>query len=406
MRPRIIFALACLALAAANADIAPPAPAEFAVAAYLPEWRYEGANYADILRTVTHLIFFSLEVGPGGGLAALDRLPRKELLDEARAAADASGRKLLMCIGGNGRSAGFAPMVASKKARRNFIQKLKKLCALKRFDGVDLNWEYPGYTFGRGYASDEVVAKEYKGLRLLLEEMAAAFGDQLTVTLAYYPDGRQEKLLRGIGAEQHVSLLHAMSYDQGSRHSTWECAAQPQCAPCPGLHHIGCRGVRRYGKQVAEQAVQLLPAPLVTLGLPFYGRRTPRRTRATPHRFRTLDPAWVPSRVRHMQTGDWKSYEDLVQQHAPLAPGVDEAGGQYFNGPDLIARKAALARRLGLGGVMIWEVGQDCRVAPVTHGTTTHVATCPEGEASALLAAVRRGIAEGEAEAGGGKEEL
>ena len=42
---------------------------------------------------------------------------------------------------------------------------------------------------------------------------------------------------------------------------------------------------------------------------------------------------------------------------------------------------------------MIWEVGQDCRLVPVTHGPTTHVRTCPgEGDANSLLAAVRRGI--------------
>ena len=41
---------------------------------------------------------------------------------------------------------------------------------------------------------------------------------------------------------------------------------------------------------------------------------------------------------------------------------------------------------------MIWEVGQDCRLVPVTHGQTTHVRTCPgEGDANSLLVAVRRG---------------
>jgi GH18 family chitinase len=36
----------------------------------------------------------------------------------------------------------------------------------------------------------------------------------------------------------------------------------------------------------------------------------------------------------------------------------------------------------GLGGIMIWEVGQDCRVHPVTHGQDTHVSTCPKGNAA------------------------
>merc|ERR1712032_416508 len=80
------------------------ADADFAVYAYLPEWRYDGANYADICQVVTHLIFFSIEVTPEGNLAALDRLPRKALREEARSHCS----KLLICIGGNGRSAGFA----------------------------------------------------------------------------------------------------------------------------------------------------------------------------------------------------------------------------------------------------------------------------------------------------------
>ena len=120
----------------------------FQVAAYLPEWRYEGANWATICATVTHLILFSIEVAPTGALAALDRLPRPELMlevrhqvtvtangtplrtpslpctSQARAAATASGTKLLLCIGGNGRSAGFSPTVASKAKRARCVAAL------------------------------------------------------------------------------------------------------------------------------------------------------------------------------------------------------------------------------------------------------------------------------------------
>ena len=34
----------------------------FSVVAYLPEWRYDGANWETIFQTVTHLILFSIEV--------------------------------------------------------------------------------------------------------------------------------------------------------------------------------------------------------------------------------------------------------------------------------------------------------------------------------------------------------
>ena len=356
---RIVFMLltrcsACvgLVLLAASAHAEEPprrhSPDAFQVAAYLPEWRYEGANWVTICGTVTHLILFSIEVTPTGALAALDRLPRPELMREARAAATASGTKLLLCIGGNGRSAGFSPTVASKKKRARFVAALLELCEKHGFDGVDYNWEYPGYVLGRGYLPEAEVTKDYEGLFKLLEETHAAFAPSgRVITMAYYPDGRQERLLMQGGAPQWLEAMHMMSYDQGERHSTWE-----------------------FAERVARQGAQLLPAAKVTHGLPFYGR--------------------------HMRTGDWKSWEDLVQQHRP-ADGVDEAGGYFFNSAALIERKTRLAKRLGLAGVMIWEVGQDCRLVPVTHGATTHVRTCPaDGDADSLLAAVSRGIAAAE----------
>mmetsp|Transcript_45564 Transcript_45564/g.148076 ORF Transcript_45564/g.148076 Transcript_45564/m.148076 type:complete len:118 (+) Transcript_45564:304-657(+) len=67
------------------------------------------------------------------------------------------------------------------------------------------------------------------------------------VTLAYYPDGKQERML-GLMSE-HVDAMHAMAYDQSGRHSTYA-----------------------FAEKVAAQAVELLPPSKVTLGLPFYGR--------------------------------------------------------------------------------------------------------------------------------------
>ena len=71
----------------------------FAVASYLPEWRYEGANWDTICQYSTHLILFSLEVGPGGEITALERLPRADLLKLAREAATRHRTALLICFG-------------------------------------------------------------------------------------------------------------------------------------------------------------------------------------------------------------------------------------------------------------------------------------------------------------------
>ena len=51
-------------------------------------------------------------------------------------------------ISGNGRSNGFSKMVRSDSARKRFVNEVAALVAKHDFDGVDYNWEYPGYVFG------------------------------------------------------------------------------------------------------------------------------------------------------------------------------------------------------------------------------------------------------------------
>ena len=52
------------------------------------------------------------------------------------------------------------------------------------------------------------------------------------------------------------------------------------------------------------------------------------------------------------------TYAEIVRKYKP-APEVDEAGDVYFNGIETIRQKTRYAREKGLGGVMVWELGQD-----------------------------------------------
>jgi len=328
-----------------------------AVVAYLPEWRYEGANWETISEHVTHLLLFSMEVGPKGNLLSHDRLPRRPLMALAREATRRHGTKLMICFGGNGRSSGFSSMVRGEKRRARFLRELGLLIDKLDLDGVDYNWEYPGYRFGTGYLSDGEVAADYSGLHRLVKETQALFASKSqprTLTMAYYPDGRQERLIKEHRIDLHVDLLHMMSYDKG------------------GPQHSSLL----FGQEAVDQGAVALPPAKLTMGVPFYGR--------------------------HSKTGDWTTYEDLVQRHDPLAPDVDSvlAGGKGvsigFNGVRTIEAKTRYALDKGIAGVMIWEVGQDCRLVPVSHpGKDTHVRTCPSDDSSLLLAITRAAEAAG-----------
>jgi GH18 family chitinase len=342
-----LVALCVVAVAGSHAGPYTPARAKstsFAVVGYLPEWRYEGANWVTLSRGLSHLILFSAEPLASGGLTGLDRLPRKELQQEARAAATAHGTKLLVCFGGNGRSAGFSPMVRSTAAREQFVANAVRLVGERQYDGIDLNWEYPGYEMGKGYLPDSELQADYAGLHALAVELRAALGPGRVLTLAYYPDGRQEAMFHARGTDAVVDLMHAMAYDAGGEHhSSLELA----------------KDALRKGKKAK------LPMSRVTLGLPFYGRNS--------------------------RTGDWVTYEDIAKKFNPLSLSSDIALNEddtqtSFNGVVMIMNKVRAALSIGAGGVMIWEAGQDCRLAPVTHGDKTHPRTCPADDLSLLLA--------------------
>ena len=174
--------------------------------------------------------------------------------------------------------------------------------------------EYPGYDFRTGYLSDRQVTSDYEGLRDLIAELTShpQWTDHV-LTLAYYPDRKQEALLATIlhPVLNNIDLFHMMAYDQSGRHSTKPFAE----------------------KVVAQGVASLLPTEKITLGLPFY--------------------------ARDVKTGDWETYESVLQRRVDLEQGVDEVEGVYFNGVSTIRMKVELAMSEGLGGVMVWEAGAE-----------------------------------------------
>jgi GH18 family chitinase len=205
--------------------------------------------------------------------------------------------RLILCVGGWERSGHFAAAASSAEKRREFAQSAVRLCLDQRLDGIDLDWEHPKDT-----TQQEAYGK-------LLIELHSAFGPHglmLSVTVAAWQKLPPE-------AFAAVDWVHVMAYDHEGRHSTLD-------------------GARKDVKTLLDAGA---PAEKVVLGMPFYGRRIGKPAEAL-------------------------SYRDLVARWAP-SPDSDEVGGLYFNGPVTIRRKTEFALQARLGGVMVWELGQDAR---------------------------------------------
>ena len=205
------------------------------------------------------------------------------------------GTRIHISIGGWGRSDNFSPMAIKPKTRKKFVQNLATFCLENGLDGADFDWEFP--------ENEE----EIQAYATLLAEVKAAFKPHhLIISVALAPTDPID--LKPYTAADRI---HIMSYDRGSKHATLE---------------------------QAEQDVALFlstgvsPEKLI-LGMPFYGR------------------AMTPPQEEY-------TYAEIVERYH-LSPMRDEVDNIYFNGIGTVKQKTCFAKTMGLGGVMVWELGQD-----------------------------------------------
>lgn len=263
----------------------------FVVAGYLPEYRVDALDPA-VGKYVSDLMYFSVEPKPTGDVD-LSRLQADHL--RRLQAMRRHGVRVLLTVGGWGRSAGFVAVAGDLAACRRFVTTLARVCRENDLDGADFDWEHPQN------------AAEQQNYAVLLAETQRVFhryGLLVTAALA----GWQSVPPQGLAA---LDRIHLMAYDHPDRHATFEQAQND-------VDQFLRRGVS--------------PGKIV-LGLPFYGRA-------------------------RAKSGEAMTYADIARRWRP-ASGADEVEGMYYNGPNTLARKTRWSRENGLGGVMIWEVGQD-----------------------------------------------
>lgn len=260
---------------------------------YLPTYRIAAVR-PEVARHLTDVVFFSLEPSPVGEIVGRERITPEalRLLKEMKTRHRV---RVLVTVGGWGRSDGFPALAADPKARQAFVAALLALCREHGFGGVDYDWEHPK-------GPDE----EANYGRLIAETRAAFAPQKLLVTAALAPWQNLSPL-----ALTALDRIHLMSYDNNGEHSTFAQAT------------ADVEGMLKKGASAAK----------LCLGVPFYGRSVKDRNDAL---------AWA----------------DIASRFHP-APESDTAGDYYFNGPVTLQRKARYVRERGLAGVMIWEIGQD-----------------------------------------------
>ena len=220
-----------------------------------------------------------------------------------------------------GLSAFYRNCNGDREAMKKVARNIAKVLIDNDYDGVDIDWEYPG---DNGNSVNQDWRYHTNLLADLREELAGA-GKTISIASSVW------YRTPWCDVSDQVDFLNTMSYDDtGDNHASmwrflYDC--RDKCANTSGLH---------------------MPTIKIVGGLPFYTNKKG-----------AID--------------DQCGWDGVVSQNPNLSASTNEAmmkvGNKAatmhtFNGPNLIKEKAKWVKDNGYGGVMIWAADTDL---PLTH---------------------------------------
>ncbi|KAL6237056.1 hypothetical protein BDW75DRAFT_249527 [Aspergillus navahoensis] len=129
--------------------------------------------------------------------------------------------KVMIAIGGWGDSAGFSAGAKDEASRERYAKNVAAMLDSTGFDGVDIDWEYPGGN-GEDYKKvpNEQKVDEIEAFPLFLQALRKAVGDEKIISIA--TPGKREDMIayteeQGPKIWPSVDMINVMSYDLMNR---------------------------------------------------------------------------------------------------------------------------------------------------------------------------------------------
>lgn len=268
--------------------------------------------------------------------------------------------KTLISVGGWTWSAKFSDAALTEASRKKLATSCAAFADKYGFDGVDIDWEYPG---GGGLAGNGARPEDKQNYNLLLGEFRAALGPSKLLTIAAPSGPEIIAHLDPAGIAAHVDWINVMTYDFNGPWATMTGFNAPLHASQPDPTTPGFNSDAAISAYLAAG----VPPSKLNLGAPFYGRGFAGVSTANHGLFQ---PFTGPS------AGTWEmgvlDYHDIAQNYlgtmtrywddvAKVPWLFDPAKGVLitYDDPESIAAKTAYVKSKGLGGVLFWELSGD-----------------------------------------------
>lgn len=265
---------------------------------------------------------------------------------------------VLISIGGASHSTNFAAVAGDPGLLAQFVQSSVQFMIQNAFDGIDIDWEFPGSADSSNFAA------LLQGLRNQLDSQGAADGRHYLLTMAA-PAGA--KNIANLQLQQIYPLLdwiNLETYDFATAHS----AATNFNAPL-----FTSKGDHNVDAAVKSYLGEGVPADKIALGVRFAGTGW-QGVGSTNNGLYQPDSGPAP--------GTWDTagsapsgsfgYQDIEDNYLPTytrswdkeaqVPWLYDADTGIlisYEDPESLTAKVNYAMSNGLGGVMIWELGSD-----------------------------------------------
>lgn len=307
------------------------------VVGYYPGWMKSRLPAGKMqFQHLTHLNHAFAWPNANGSISSYPEINHPELITAAHQA----GTKVLISLGGWGQSNGFPPMAADTSTRSLFIQNLVNFCVTRGYDGADFDWEFPQSNAER--ATLTALIKETREAFIganppLLLTMVAVAGDW---------NGKWHDYATLAG---YVDWFNLMAYDF---HGTWTAHAghnAPLYAPATDFDGSGHEGIQYLS------GTRGIPKAKLHLGMPFYGKEFNAGSLYGPS---TGGSELEYSSVAARLNSGWTRHWDDVSKVPYLLNATSTKFVTYDDSLSLTI-KCQYAKQNGLGGVMIWALGQD-----------------------------------------------
>ena len=270
-------------------------------------------------------------------------------LSQVLKAREAGVRVVLSIQGYSSAGTNFSKAASTAAGRKTLAESMLKTIEKYHLDGIDIDWEYPGFNTGTPTSIDK---PNYTLLcKQIVETLKGANPDYL-VTAAIPGGGNGPSRFELGNVAKYLDYIHIMTYDlQSGSSATHHSALYKSSATLNGCS---------IQESVNTYINNGVPKEKIVIGLAFYGKRTRATSlggRASGGYKAIVYSALVTDYLSRLNKDVVYGFDEVAQ--APYL--LDKTNGYFITYEDerSIAAKCKFAIDNGIAGVMIWEIGED-----------------------------------------------